>query len=135
MIDWWKRRRERRRQQAVADLQAEVGLRLNRAIDAHHFVEGQLQPLLQQLAQVSYKVSVQQFVLEMLIASHPAIELLAINWDVNKPNLVDELHEFLPQDDEALRQAALDTWQEGLLRYSQLIERTLKVRRDLDNNA
>lgn len=135
MIDWWKRRRERRRQQAVADLQAEVGLCLNRVIDAHGSMEEQLQLLLTQLTQTNHKISVQQFVLEMLIASHPAIGLLALNWDANKPNVVDELHEFLPHGDEALRQTALDTWQESLRRYSELIERTLKARRDLDGDA
>lgn len=119
MINWWKRRHERRRQQAVSDLQAEVYLRLNCAIGVHSSLEEQLQPLLTQPTLTNHKISAQQFVLDMLITSHPAVELLALNWDANKPNVVDELHEFLPHGDEALRQVALDTWQEGLLHYSE----------------
>jgi hypothetical protein len=129
MISSWKQRHERRRQKAVVDLQAEVGLRLNRAIDAHISIEEQVQPFFKQLTQTNHQISVQQFMLDMLIASHPAIELLALNWNANKPNVVDELHEFLPYGDDVLRQTAFDAWQEGLRHYSEVIEQTLKAKR------
>lgn len=129
--------RERRRQQAVADLQQEIGLSIGRLGDAHSetmqelipWLEAQLSPLLKQQAQISHERSTWRFVMQMLIASHPNPELLLCNWNANVPNVVDELHDNLPQDDEEWRQLALETWKQELRHFTQLIEHTVQARR------
>ncbi len=135
-----QRWRERRRRQAVEALQEEVGVRLQRSSDREAWLteelipwlEGQLTPLLEQQTQIAHERSTWRFVIQMLIASHPAPELLLRNWTANLPNVVDELHDNLPDGDERLRQQALDAWKQELGHFTSLIERTVEARRAAD---
>ena len=121
-------------------LQEEVGLRLQRSSDREAWLaeelipwlEEQLAPLIEQQTQIAHERSAWRFVIQMLIASHPAPELLLRNWTANLPNVVDELHDNLPDSDERLRQLSLETWKQELGRFTSLIEHTVEARRAAD---
>jgi hypothetical protein len=122
-----------RHQQAVEDLQQEIGLNISRALDIQRLDEKWeriFSLYLKQQTVTNHENSAKWFVVDMLVTSHPEPELLLHNWNLNLPNVVDELHDNLPgEDSDELRQVALDAWQRTLKRYTDLIERTAQARR------
>ncbi|NMI51298.1 hypothetical protein E1J25_06090 [Xanthomonas hortorum pv. taraxaci] len=144
MINPFKRWQERRRQHAVEELQRQVGLSLNRVIDAHGDATQQPEPpeveslwlnepfrsITTQNVAYGQHFQAMDFVLQMLIVTHPDPELLLRTWQSNVTHRSDsQFDEAAPLGNAELKQTALNAWQQVIEHFSTFIEDVAKARK------
>ena len=143
---WQAQRRERRRRQAVEELQREVGIRLNRAIDFHtqaasdgaQASEGQahLDPMWVHFVATTQHLDATMCLVKMLIATHHDSQWLKRTWSLNASQMTDRLFDApAPFGNEALKQVMLDAWKLSIQDYTRLIDEAVEAHRQDEDDA
>ncbi|SFR91867.1 hypothetical protein SAMN05216570_0615 [Dyella sp. OK004] len=95
------------------------------------WLEAELRQLTGGMVRLSQQVRAHEYVLDMLLLSHPDPERALHMWQMTQPQMIDTMMKVPTHDGEGgFKQVVVDAWQEIILHYTELLEQVAEFRRD-----